>query len=178
MLLGGGFDFLLQRAADHAEDLDGAQGGAGDKETLGIAKGFGRNNREPRGFDLEKIIGQDPLGYISIPVFEPHPKAFHFGTGLKDLAAGLGGGFEVPNESQGFDVAERDEDDIALGRKQLDSSKLQKTQGIDVSREGFFVESAEDRLFGRGAAHGYRGRPGRPDAGNRINWSGRNINET
>ncbi len=65
---------------------------------MGIAEGIGRNDRKTGGFDLKKIVWEDAFSYIAVAKLEPHPEAFRFGPGLEDLAAGFGGGFEVPNE--------------------------------------------------------------------------------
>ncbi len=81
---------------------------------------------------------------------QAHPEAFHFGAGVEHLALGSSIAPELPNESNRFDLAVGDGQDVAVRRKEFYASRLQKGDRIQISLQGFSVVPPDHRFLGGG----------------------------
>ena len=137
--------------ADDAENGKGRDGGAGDKDAVGVGGEVGRSELDAVVEEPEKVIGNDAFENFAVSVAKANPEAVELGTGEEGLAFGLEVAVEFADEIEGANAFEWDLLVFAVGCEEIERVNLAKPGGVEVSLRGLTVhERDDDLLVGRG----------------------------
>jgi len=133
--------------ADYGEHGDGFEGGAGDKDALGVGTLIGWNEQKALGDLLEEVVGKEAFDDFSVFEAQANPEAVGSGTGGEGFADECFGIGKVAYEKDAFDFTQVDANDGSGGIEEFEFALMHEVCRSDVARNSVAIHFAHDNFF-------------------------------